>query len=134
MRSRFTHGAKFSEINPSGHICDTKYIFRDNIMFMVNIPFNPSYPQATPRLPLAIPKLHPTYFPPYRLPFATKNYPCNHNRNVLYLISNVIQMIRNVIQIIRNVTQVIGNLIQIIWNVIHGIRNVIMHQAQIYGL
>ena len=36
---RLAYGAKFSKINPSGHIYDIKGVFSDQVMFMVRIPF-----------------------------------------------------------------------------------------------
>ena len=37
---RLAYGAKFSKINPSGHIYVIKGMFSDQVMFMVRIPFN----------------------------------------------------------------------------------------------
>ena len=36
---RLAYGAKFSKINPCGHISDIEGIFLAHIMFMVHIPF-----------------------------------------------------------------------------------------------
>ena len=36
---RLAYGAKFSKINPSGHIYVIKGMFSDQVMFMVRIPF-----------------------------------------------------------------------------------------------